>query len=71
MELYSDRTEQYQYQGKKGENRFYTELQFSEKLSDEQYFKLLADIKRDNKDVIISPHFKSESDDKVGLSNFF
>ena len=38
MELYSDRTEQYQYHGKKGENRFYTELQFSEKLSDEQYF---------------------------------
>ena len=71
MELCSDRMEQKQYQGKKGANRYYTVLRFEEKLSEEQYLKLLADVKQNNKDVIISPYFKSKSNDKVGLSNFF
>jgi rubrerythrin len=45
-ELYSDRTDNKQYQGKKRENRFYTELHFNEKLSEAQYLELLTDIKR-------------------------
>jgi len=71
FDFYSDKICRYQYQGKKGTSRYYTVLHFEEKMSEKQYFELLADIKRNNKDVIISPYFKSESDDKVGLSNFF
>jgi len=60
-----------QKQSSRGEKRFYTMLHFEEKLSDEQYLELLSDIKKRNKDVIISPYFKSKNNDKIGLSNFF
>ena len=71
MELRSDPSAQKQYQGKRGAGRFYTVLHFEEKMSDEQYIALLSEIKRHNKDVIIAPYFRSSSDSRVGLSNFF
>ena len=68
----SDKSDKRQYQSKKkNKPRFYTELKFEEKLSDEQYLKLLSDIKRQNRDAIISPYFKMKDDDVIGLSNFF
>ena len=70
-ELRSDKSDKKQYQGQNRMSRFYTELRFEEKLSDEQYLKLLADINRKNKDVIVSPYFKVRDNDKIGLSNFF
>ena len=70
-ELQSDKSDQKQYQTKKGTSRFYTVLSFEERLSDEHYLKLLSDMKRQNMDVIISPFFKANDDDIVGLSNFF
>ena len=69
--LRSDYSDKNQYQGKNRTSRFYTELSFEEKLSEEQYLNLLSDIKRQNKDVIISPYFKTKEGYKIGLSNFF
>lgn len=70
-ELQSDKSDKRQYQKKKRNNRFWTELNFEENLSDSQYLNMLTDIQRRNKDIIISPYFKIGGNDKVGLSNFF
>jgi subtilisin family serine protease len=70
-ELKSDKSDKKQYQKQKRKNRFYTEINFEDKMSDEQYLKLLADIKNKNKDIIISPYFKIKDNDTIGLSNFF
>jgi len=69
----SDKSDQRQYQSKKRDvPRFCTRLSFEEKLSDDQYLKLLADLKQRNKDVILSPYFKMEGgSDIIGLSNYF
>ena len=53
------------------ESRYYTTLRFEETLSEEQYFELLADIRRENEGVIISPFFTSEHGERIGLSNLF
>ena len=66
----SDKADQRQYQAKKGKRRYYTKLEFEEKMSDEQYLKLLSDMKRQNKEAMISPYFKMENE-TIGLSNFF
>ena len=60
-----------QHQEKGITSHFCMELQFNEKLSDKQYLGLLADIKRKNKEVIVSPYFKVKENGKIGLSNFF
>jgi len=60
-----------QYHGEKRTARFYTELKFAENLSEQQYLQLLSDMKRQNKDAIISPYFKTKSGGKMGLSNYF
>ena len=69
--LRSDDSDRKQYQAKQGTSRFYTKLDFEENLSDEQYLNLLADMKRQNKAAIISPYFKTNKTDGIGLSNFF
>ena len=53
------------------ESRFHTKLKFEETLTDEQYLKLLSDLRRENEGVIISPFFKSEYGERMGLSNLF
>jgi len=70
-ELKSDKSDKKQYKNRKGKNRFYTELNFNNKMSDKQYLHLLSDIKSENKDAIISPYFRLENSDTIGLSNFF
>jgi len=70
-ELKSDNGNKKIYQGKRGFCRYWTELHFNERLSVEEYFAFLAEIKFNNKDVIISPYFKSNEGEKTGLSNFF
>lgn len=70
-ELQSDKSDKKQYKMQKRTNRFWTELNIAEKLSDEQYLKMLAGIKSRNKDAIVSPYFKFNDGDKIGLSNFF
>ena len=52
-------------------DRFYSELSFSKKISDEQYFQMLSDIKSQNKDAIVAPYFNDQYGSKLGLSNFF
>ncbi|GHT24573.1 hypothetical protein FACS189430_09700 [Bacteroidia bacterium] len=52
-------------------DRFWTELEFEENLSEEQYQTALSSIKRSYRDVIVSPYFKIKENDKIGLSNFF
>lgn len=69
-ELKSDRSDQKQYQARKGKRRYFTVLNSDGKMSDEQYLRFLSDMKRQNKDVIVSPFFKFD-DDIVGSSNFF
>ena len=70
-ELRSDNSDRKQFQNRQGTSRFFTELSFEETMSDEQYLRLLSDIQSQNEDVIISPFFKIEEGDKIGLSNFF
>ena len=70
-ELRSDGTDLKLYQGVQGTRRYYTELQFEENLSEEQYLQLLSDIKRNNRDVIIAPYFNDANNNLIGLSNFF
>jgi len=48
--------------------RFYTRLIFEEQMSDEQYLRMLSDLKRDNREIIIHPYFKSQTDEIIGLS---
>ncbi len=51
--------------------RFWSVLNFEEKLSDELYFAKLLEIKNIEKDLIVAPYFKNKYQDKIGLSNFF
>jgi subtilisin family serine protease len=70
-ELRSDNSDRKQFQNRQGTSRFFTELNFEETMSDEQYLLLLSDIQNQNEGVVISPFFKIEEGDKIGLSNFF
>jgi len=70
-ELRSDNSDQKQFHARQGISRFFTELSFEETMSDEQYLRLLSDIQSRSEGVIISPFFKIEEGDKIGLSNFF
>ena len=71
IEFQDDYSNSKQYQGKHGTSRFWTELHFNEKLSDEQYLALFDYVKSMHEDIIISPYFKYEKKAKIGLSNFF
>lgn len=70
-ELRSDNTNRKQLQARQGTNRFFTTLSFEETMSDEQYLRLLSDIRNQNENVIVSPFFKINEGDRIGLSNFF
>ena len=70
-DLKSDKSDKKQHHGQKGTNRFWTRINIGEKLSEEQYWELLADMKQQNNDVIIAPYFKTNINNKIGLSNFF
>ncbi|MDR1718814.1 MAG: S8 family serine peptidase [Dysgonamonadaceae bacterium] len=71
-ELRSDMSERKQYQGQKRTSRYCAELQFNERLSEDQYFKLLAEIKQQQPDAIITPYVKYDNtEEKIGTSNFF
>ena len=48
------------------DTRYWTELSIEKDLTDEQYFELLADIKRQNKDVIIGHYFSNLDGTKAG-----
>ena len=61
VELSSDRTDNKQYKGEKREKPFLYRIAFRGKNVGETIFRT----------VIVSPYFKSKSNDKVGLSNFF
>jgi len=67
----SDNVGKKEYQGKKGISRYYTRIRFKDTLTEKQYWDLLADIKLQNSEVIISPYFKTKHGEKMGLSNFF
>jgi len=54
----------YQYKGKPGIRRYWTELSINKDLTEKQYFELLTDIKRKNSDVIIGPYFNSMNGEK-------
>ncbi|MDR2936100.1 MAG: S8 family serine peptidase [Rikenellaceae bacterium] len=71
VEFQSDNGDKKQHAGKQGVNRYSTELSFEKGLSDEQYLELLADIGRQNKDVLVAPYFNDQYGSKIGLSNFF
>jgi len=58
-------------QSKTNTKRFWTVLSFEEKFSDEVYLAKLSEIKHSGKDVIVAPCFKTQYEDKIGLSNFF
>jgi subtilisin family serine protease len=58
-------------QSKTKHKRFWAQLSFGEKLSDEQYYSKLSEIKNEGKVVIVAPYFKTMYQDRIGLSNFF
>jgi len=58
-------------QSKTYTKRVWTLLSFEEKFSDEAYLSKLYEIKHLGKDVIVAPCFKTQYQDKIGLSNFF
>jgi len=70
-EFKSDNADRYQYKGKYAQRRFMSELRFEKGLTNEQYLKLLSDIKAKNNEVIIAPYFSLETEEKVQLSNVF
>ena len=51
--------------------RFWSVLNFEDRLSDEIYLSKLLEIKNTEKDMIVDPYFKNQYQDKIGLSNFF
>ena len=67
----SDNVGKKEYQGKKGISRYYTRIRFEDTLTEKQYWNLLSDIKLQNREIIISPYFKTAHGEKIGLSNFF
>ena len=70
-ELQSDRSDQKQFQSRSGTSRYYTMFMFDEKMSDEQYLRMLSEMRRQNRDAIIAPFFKAFDGDVIGMSNFF
>ena len=52
-------------------SRFWTELNIEENLSNSAYLAKLSEIKNAGENIIVSPYFKSQYQEKIGLSNFF
>jgi|GEM_PF-5487085 len=74
-EFQCDYFDKYQYKGKPGTRRYWTELNIGEVLTPGKYFELLADIKLKNSDVIVGPFFNSldspEGAKGFGTGHFF
>lgn len=51
--------------------RYWRELKVQSKVSKTSYLSEVEKLKEVNKDLIIAPYFKSESIQKIGLSNYF
>ncbi len=51
------------------DKRYWTKLDFGEKMPKDNYLEKLSKIKR-KRDVIVAPYFKNGSQDNIGLSNF-
>ena len=51
-QLQSDMSDKKQFQTRQGTSRYYTALNFDEKMSDEQYLALLSNMKQKNKNVV-------------------
>ena len=67
-ELKSDEADHKKYRAKTGTRRFWSKLSLEETMSEKQYLNLLSDIKRKNKNAIISPYFNDEYNNIIGLS---
>jgi hypothetical protein len=59
------------WQLKTNYKRFWTTLNFEEKFSDEAYLSKLLELNNTEQDIIITPYFKNQHKDKIGLSNIF
>ena len=74
-EFQCDNFDIWQYKGKPGTRRYWTELNIGKVLTPEKYFELLADIKQKNGDVIVGPFFNSfdapEDTKGFGTGHFF
>ncbi|MCL2130867.1 MAG: S8 family serine peptidase [Lentimicrobiaceae bacterium] len=51
--------------------RFWAELSVEDSLSDAVYLAKLSEMKNAGQDIIVSPYFKNQYQDRIGLSNFF
>jgi len=60
----------FQYKGKPGIRRYWTELSINKNLTENQYLELLANIKLKNKDVFIGPYFNNINGDKFAGEGF-
>ena len=60
-----------EWQSKSGYKRYWTKLTVEEHLSDEAYLEKLSEIKSRGKDILVSPWFKTQRQESVGMSNFF
>jgi len=69
--LRADVSDKIQSENPHRQKRFWTKLNLEENLSDTAYFVKMAEIKNSGEDVIVSSYFKTQYQDKIGLSNFF
>jgi hypothetical protein len=58
-------------QSRNNKKRFWTRLSVETDLSDHLYLAKLSEIRKSRKRIIVSPYFKTQNHDKIGLSNFF
>jgi len=58
-------------QSRSDQTRFWTVLNFEDRLSDEAYLTKLSEIKREGSEVIVAPYFKSRRFENIGLSHLF
>jgi len=67
----SDNSSIKHYQGEYRSDRYYVTLTFEDDLSKEDYLSRLSSIKSQNENIIISPFFRHEKLETIGLSNFY
>lgn len=52
-------------------DKHWAEIELQERISENQYKENLQQLRQMNKDIVVSPYFKTASSEKIGLSNYF
>lgn len=52
-------------------DKHWVEIELQERISEDQYMENLQQLRQMNRDIVVSPYFKTASSKKIGLSNYF